>query len=91
MTESDTNAAIERVWARVLGDPRGALEHELDPSDLNTLLIALARARAARVTPARLLRRWREDRYVQPAASDPRQVWRVEGRLWTSCPTSSPA
>lgn len=82
MTESDANPAIERVWAKVLADPRSALEHELDPSDLNTLLIALARARAARVTPARLLQRWRADRYVQPAASDPRQVWHVEARLW---------
>ena len=38
------------------------------------------------VTPARLMRRWREDRYVQPAASDPRRLWRVESRLWDLLP-----
>lgn len=86
MTPSDSTAAIERVWAKVLDDPRAALEHELDPSDLNTLLIDVARTRAGRATPARLMKRWHDDRYVQPAASDPRQVWRVEGRLWDLLP-----
>jgi hypothetical protein len=28
------------------------------------------------------MRRWRQDRFVQPAGSDPRQVCRLEARLW---------
>ncbi len=45
-----------------------------------------SRRRAARVTPARLAQRWRQDRYVRPAAGDPRRIWRLEARLWELLP-----
>lgn len=38
------------------------------------------------MTPATLIRRWREDRYVTPAGSDPRKVWQLEARLWALLP-----
>jgi hypothetical protein len=38
------------------------------------------------VTPARLLRRWREDRFVRPATSDPRVLAAIEARLWALLP-----
>lgn len=78
----NSRSAVERVWRQALHNPRTALEQGLDPSELTTLLLDVVRNRAAIVTPARLVQRWREDRYVQPVASDPRRVWRVESRLW---------
>jgi hypothetical protein len=74
------------VWQRVQAGPRTALEHGLGPADLQTLLMAVSRRRAQAVTPARLMRRWQQDRFVQPAASDPRRVWPLEARLWALLP-----
>jgi hypothetical protein len=76
----------ERVWRQLEGAPRAALEHDLSQADLQTLLLDVASQRAAAVTPARLMRRWRQDRYVMPSASDPRKVWRTEARLWALLP-----
>ncbi len=86
MSQSGSRKAIERVWADVLADPRTALEVGLDPSDLHTLLLDLVRTRASEVSPARLMRRWQDDRYVRPSSSDPRRVWRTETRLWDLLP-----
>jgi hypothetical protein len=76
----------ERVWRQLEGAPRAALEHDLSQADLQTLLLDVASQRAATVTPARLMRRWRQDRYVMPSVSDPRKVWRTEARLWALLP-----
>ena len=46
----------------------------------------MSRSRAAAVTPARLMQRWRQDRYVQPFVSDPGPVWQLEARLWALLP-----
>lgn len=86
MSETDSRKTIERVWAQVQADPRAALEQQLDPSDLHSLLMSVSRTRAAGVTPARLMQRWQHDRFVRPAASDPRAVWRIEARLWELLP-----
>jgi len=80
-----TNADA-RVWRTVTADPRAALDHGLGPADLQTLLLGVSRSRASAVTPARLMRRWRDDRYVRPAASDPRRLWQLEARLWQLLP-----
>ena len=58
----------------MVADPWRQLEEELDPSDLNTLLMALSRVRASAVSPARLVQRWAQDRFVRPSSSDPRCV-----------------
>jgi hypothetical protein len=86
MATNGEPAASERVWRQVTASPRAALHHGLSPADLQTLLLDVSRRRAAEVTPARLLRRWRDDRYVQPAASDPRAIWQLEARLWALLP-----
>lgn len=78
--------ALGRIWRRVLENPRQALESTLSPTDLQTLLLAVADSRANRRTAADLMRGWRENRYVQPAMADPRLVARVEGRLWELLP-----
>lgn len=76
-----------RVWARLPAGAREALE-SLSPTDLQTLLLSLAQHRAARVRPADVLRRWREDRFVRPATSDPGAVARIEARLWELLPST---
>ena len=74
------------MWRQLEEDPRMALQSGLAPTDLQSLLIELMRARAARVTPARVVRRWRDDRFVRPAAIDPRQLVRTVARLWELLP-----
>ena len=86
MTAPGEPAASERVWRHVAQDPRAALEHKLSPADLQTLLLEVSRRRAAAVRPARLMQRWQQDRYVRPAATDPRLVWQLEARLWDLLP-----
>ncbi|MEN3307831.1 MAG: hypothetical protein V7603_4033 [Micromonosporaceae bacterium] len=78
--------AERRVWAR-LPDGVGEALAGLSPTDLQTLLLSLARMRATRVGPTNVLRRWREDRFVRPAGSDPRLVAAVEARMWQLLPT----
>src|SRR6516165_5936863 len=74
------------VWRQVAASPRAALDHGLSPADLQTLLLDVSRRRASRVTAARLLQRWRQDRYVRPTAADPRVLWPLEARLWAMLP-----
>lgn len=74
-----------RVWAR-LPDGTGEALGELSATDLQTLLLSVARTRATRVGPPDLLRRWREDRFVRPASCDPRALAAVEARMWQLLP-----
>jgi hypothetical protein len=50
---------MDRIWRVVEASPRAALEQELSPTDLQSLLLAVVRTRASRVTAARVARRWR--------------------------------
>ena len=86
MAESAESAVSRRVWRQLADDPRAALDHGLSPADLQAALMDVSRSRAATVTPARLMQRWRQDRYVQPVVSDPRPVWQLESRLWSLLP-----
>jgi len=83
---SDGKTATERVWAELPVDARRALEVELPPSDLRSLQLDLARTRAAEVTPADVMRQWDHDRFVRPSSADPRELQRVEARLWDLLP-----
>lgn len=77
---------MDRIWRVVEAAPRAALEQELSPTDLQSLLLAVARTRAGRVTAARVARRWREDRFVRPTIQDPRKLIQVEAGLWAMLP-----
>lgn len=77
---------LDRVWAAAAGDPRAALDRDLPPADLRTLLLGVARERAAAVTPAAVVRQWRGDRFVAPSAADPRLLAALEARLWGLVP-----
>ena len=85
MAENEDQAG-ERVWQAMPAGAREALTRDLPPADLRTLLLAVARARAGQVTPAQVMRRWQQDRFVRPAAADPRRVAAVEARLWQLLP-----
>ncbi len=76
------SAAVERVWSRLPDRARTVLETELSPTDLQTLLLDLARTRARRTTPSQTLRRWQSDRFVQPARVDPGRLSELQSRLW---------
>jgi hypothetical protein len=80
------SAAEDRVWGALPADAREPLERGLAPTDLQTLLLSVARARAQQVAPHRLLARWREDRFVRPSRVDPRLLARVEPVLWATLP-----
>jgi hypothetical protein len=85
MPHTDDPAA-DRIWRTLPPGTRAALERDLPPTDLQTLLIAVVRARASQVTAADVLRRWQRDRFVRPATSDPRRLAAVEARLWELLP-----
>jgi hypothetical protein len=85
MSGTQISDAERRVWGRMPEGTRAALV-DLPGTELQTLLLSTARARAAKVKPADLIRRWREDRFVGPAACDPRAVAAVEARIWQLLP-----
>jgi len=74
------------VWRAVPDDVRAQLEHCLSAADLRTLLLDVASARAAAASPSDVLARWRHDRLVRPAPSDPRRVAALEALLWEALP-----
>ncbi len=76
----------ERVWRQMPAAARDALREGLSPSELQTVLLDVYRARAAAVTPARVLRRWQEDRFVQPSTVDPRALVKTQAMLWDRLP-----
>ncbi|WP_431905202.1 hypothetical protein [Micromonospora carbonacea] len=85
MSGAGLSDAERRVWAALPDDVRETLA-TLPAADLTTLLLSLARTRAARVRPAEVLRRWREDRFVSPADTDPRASAAVQALLWELLP-----
>jgi hypothetical protein len=64
------------------GALRQRLEQELSGSELTTVLLALAQARAAARRPADLLAQWTNDRFVAPCPVDARTLRRVELELF---------
>lgn len=85
MNGGELSAGERRVWAALPAGTRDALAG-MPAADLRTLLLAVARDRAADVRPADVLRRWREDRFVRPAQVDPRALAGVEARMWRLLP-----
>jgi hypothetical protein len=79
------NDAERRVWQRMPEGTRDAIAR-LPTSDLQTLLLSVARERAASVSPPDLLRRWSDDRFVRPSTADPRVLNRIDAHLWRLLP-----
>ena len=82
MVTRQSSAVFERVWSRLPDGSREVLETELSPTDLQSLLLSVAQTRAGRVGPAEALRRWKSDRFVRPAMTDPGLLSEIESRLW---------
>ena len=79
MNDSDADeggSAYRRVAGELGGADVVARIAALSGSDFASLMLEIARRRAARETPASVLRRYRNDRFVQPGAAP----WR-SGRL----------
>jgi hypothetical protein len=55
-----------------------ALAEGLSPTDLQTLLLAVFRRRAATVTPGRLLERYEHNRFAAPSTLDPVDLARLD-------------
>lgn len=70
---------LERI-EREAGVPGLAtiLAERVAPTDLQSLLLAVARRRAAATTPGALLRRYERDRHVRPSEDDPDRVDALE-------------
>ena len=82
----EATPAVDRVWARLPVGARAVLEDELAPTDLQTLLLSLARTRAHHVDVPRLRERWQQDRFVRPSATDPRRLAATVAHLWRMLP-----
>jgi hypothetical protein len=76
----------ERFWAKLPDGSRDALVDGLSQSELQSVLLDVTRERAARVTPARLLQRWQQDRFVRPSSIDPRELVKTQQLLWAALP-----
>ena len=85
-TSSMGRSAVRRVWSRLPPGAQSVLEDGLSPTDLQSLLLDLARTRAHRTTPASVRRRWQQDRFVQPSPIDPRRLAEVNLHLWRLLP-----
>ena len=59
----------------------------MTPTDLQTLLLSVSRARAEQVRAPRLMQRWREDRFVRPSVADPRRLAELDAHLWQHLPS----
>jgi hypothetical protein len=86
MGESSGERATRRAWSALPDGGRDALIDRLSPSELQTVLLDVTRSRAAGVTPARVMQRWRQDRFVQPSPADPRELVKVQALLWDRLP-----
>lgn len=79
-------AASTKVWRRIGVHAREALLRTLNPIELRTILADVARTRASGQTAADLIKRWREDRLLEPSMLDPREALPVTAALWETVP-----
>src|ERR1700761_3650780 len=77
----DVNGAVDRVAREVGG--MGVVDRlaALSGSDFTTVMLEVVRRRAARETPASVLRRYRSDRFVRPGGTSWRAARRAEDAL----------
>ncbi len=74
---------VERAGGQAVLD---ALADRLSGADLTSLLLEVMRRRAGRVTPAEVMRQYREDRFVAPSDLDLRELRRVEDVMLGALP-----
>jgi hypothetical protein len=79
----------ERVLQAIGGRAGADKLASLSAADFTSLMLTVARQRAARETPASLLRRYRADRFVQPASTDWRRIRTVEDTMTAHLPAGT--
>jgi hypothetical protein len=85
--ETDGDRILARI-ARQGGVPElvEVLTERLAPSDLYSLLLAVARRQAAKVSPAELLSRYEENRFVAPSSVSPTRFSQLDLLAWSLLP-----
>ena len=83
----------EKIIARILRtagvpDLLEVLTQRLSQSDLQSLLLEVYRQRAYTLTPAHLLGQYERNRFVQPAAVDPKQLLEFDRLAYSVLPSS---
>lgn len=69
---------MERIGRELDAGALDALTQALQPTDLQSLMMEVYRQRAAALTPADVLRQYRQHRFVRPAAVSPVALRQVE-------------
>ncbi len=69
---------LERIGRQLEAGALDALTRDLQPTDLQSLLLEVYRRRVGALTPADVLRQYREHRFVRPAGVSPLALRRVE-------------
>lgn len=66
---------LERILSRLDSErPFESLVDDIKLTDLQSLMLEVYRRRAARLSPAQVLQRYRDDRFVKPSPQDPRTL-----------------
>lgn len=85
--EHEHNGLLRRVLGQASdADLLDVLASRLSGADLTSLLLEVMRRRAARLTPADVLRQYRTDRFVGPATVDITDLRRVEYLMFAALP-----
>lgn len=84
--EEPISGALARVLPAIGGDEAIERLARLSGSDFTTVMLEVARRRAAAQTPATVLRRYRTDRFVQPATTPWLRLRRAEDLLGACLP-----
>ena len=83
----------EKIIERILRTARApdvleVLTQRLSQSDLQSLLLEVYRQRARALTPQHLMQQYEQNRFVQPAAADPRQLLEFDRLAYSLLPAS---
>ena len=83
----------EKIIARILRTARvpdllEVLTQRLSQPDLQSLLLEVYRTRAEALTPAHLLQQYEQNRFVQPAAVNPKQLLEFDRLAYSVLPAS---
>jgi len=89
MSDVDTASAVDRVARAAGGMEVVDRLAALSGSDFTTMMLEVVRRRAARETPATVLRRYRRDRFVRPAGTPWRATRRAEDVLLGCLPAET--
>ncbi|MDY7102618.1 MAG: GNAT family N-acetyltransferase, partial [Actinomycetota bacterium] len=84
MTGERLHPAVARILDEEGPDLLDALARRLSGADLTSLLLEATRRRAARTTPADVLRQYQRDRFVAPATIDQRTLADLTNRTLTT-------